>query len=487
MSGTTGGADKSGGQIESSSDMPAGSVVAPTVFSKNRTGWTLFLLAAIYANNYADRSILGILAQPIKVELNISDTQLGLLTGLAFATFYALFGYPLARASERIGRVNVITACALMWSAMTALCGTAANFTQLMIFRFGVGIGESGLAAPAHSLISDYYPASRRTSAIALFSIGVPIGALIGSVAGGWLAQNYGWRTAFVVASLPGFLLAPLLRFTVKEPPRGNWDASRLAGAAAAPTPPLKEVVKKQFSTKTFRHFCIGTVVATFAGSGGGAFLGAYYVRRFAIDYTTVGLVLGMLSGVAALMGTFLGGFITDFLARWSKRWYAGLPALALACAAPIYLLGYMQTDWRMQVAIMLVSGTLVSLTTVPFYGLTQNLMPARMRASAAAVIFFFINLIGLGFGPLFYGVMIDAVTKHLFAGYGLGEYVALCGNAGVKAAAENIATACHTATAQGTRWTLAAGMIGYVWAAVHFFIASRSITHDLNEAAATN
>lgn len=449
-------------------------------YSRRRSGWALFLLGAIYASNYADRSILNVLAQPIKVDLDLSDSQIGLLSGLAFATFYALFGLPLARVSERAGRLNVISACALLWSAMTMLCGAAGSFFQLVTFRFGVGIGESGLAAPAHSLISDYYPPARRTSAIALFSIGVPIGALIGSIAGGLLAQHYGWRVAFLAAGLPGFVLAPLLRFTVKEPVRGNWDAVSGMKSSAAVAPPLRAVLARQFSTATFRHFCAGTVITTLAGSGA-SFVGAYYVRRFHIDYAAAGLILGVVIGGGALIGTFLGGFVSDWLARWSRRWYALLPSVSILLAAPLYMTGYLQDLWQIQVPIMLVSQILVSMTTVPFYGVTQNLMPARMRASAAAISFLLINLIGNGFGPVIYGYVIDRLTSYFFAANGLGNYIEICGRGGGHSATGGIASACQAALAQGTRWGLAGGALGLAWAGVHYFIASRNLCADFD------
>jgi len=465
-------------------DDAAGGLATPTLYSKKYTGWMLVLLATVYASNSADRYVLNILAQPIKLELNISDTQLGLLSGLAFGVFYAMFGYPLARLSERFGRVNVVSVCTFVWSAMTALCGTAANFTQLMLYRFGVGIGESGLPAPTHSMLSDYYPPEKRNSAIALFSIGVPIGSFFGSIAGGWLAERYGWRTAFVIVSLPGFLLAPLLRLTVKEPPRGNWDASRRVDAPPVATPPLGAVIKKLFATRTYRHFFTAGF-ATMAFTSGGVFVGAYYVRRFHIDYATVGLVVGLLSGVASLAGTFLGGFLTDWFGRRDKRWYALVPAVVLLMAVPLVWLGYLQTSWQAQVAIMLIPGALITITTVPFYGITQNLMPARMRASAAAVMFFMVNIV-LGVGAVFYGMAMDAATQHIFAGYGLGDYVAICGRGGGQALAA-MAKSCDLALAEGTRWTLAVGATGYLWSVIHLLIASRTITQDMNEAAQTH
>ncbi|MGE3301747.1 MAG: spinster family MFS transporter [Hyphomonadaceae bacterium] len=468
------------------SDVAQAQPAEPVVYSRGRTGWMLFLLATIYANNYCDRSILGILAQPIKVDLNITDTQIGLLTGLAFATFYAMFGYPIAHLAGKVGRVNVITVCALLWSAMTALCGTAVSYAQLTLFRFGVGIGESGLAAPGHSLISDYVAPAKRTSAIALFSIGVPVGSLIGSVAGGYIAQHYGWRAAFLIVSIPGFLLAPLLRLTVKEPPRGNWDASRLAGVAPTKTPPLWEVVRKQFSTATYRHACIAVVMCNFAASGN-AFYGAYFVRRFALDYTTVGLILGLTSGVASIVGTFIGGYLNDWLAKRSKRWCALLPTLALLAAVPLYLWSYLQADWRPQVLIFCLATVLLGFTSPPFYALTQNLMPGRMRASGAAVMMFFINLIGLGMGPVCFGLVIDFVTTHLFQGYGFGEYFAVCGKGAAHVANPAIAQACHDSIAESTRWTLAGGFLIYLWASIHYFIASRTVAADLAEAERTN
>ncbi|MGE3302005.1 MAG: spinster family MFS transporter, partial [Hyphomonadaceae bacterium] len=458
----------------------------PVVYGNGRTGWMLLLLAAIYANNFCDRSILGILAQPIKVELDITDTQLGLLTGLAFAAFYALFGYPIAHLAGRVGRVNVITVCALFWSGMTALCGTAASYVQLTLFRFGVGVGESGLAAPAHSLISDYVSPAKRTTAISLFFIGVPVGSLIGSIAGGYIAQNYGWREAFLIVSIPGFILAPLLKFTVKEPPRGNWDAGRLAGVAPAKTPPLWEVVRKQFSTATYRHACVAMVMCNFASSGN-AFYGAYFVRRFGLDYTTVGLILGLTGGVASIIGTLVGGYLNDWLARRSKRWCILLPTIALFAALPLYVLSYLQADWRAQVAIFCVATILLGFNAPPFYALTQNLLPGRMRASGAAVAMFFINLIGLGMGPVCFGLVIDFATTHLFQGQGLGDYFAVCGKGTIHLADAAVAKTCHDVLAAGTRWTLAGGVLIYLWAGVHYYLASRTVAADLAEAERTN
>ena len=472
-------------------DMPAEEPVdakpavtlAPVVYSKGYTNWVLVLLALIYACNSMDRYILNIIAQPVKLELNISDTQLGLLSGLAFGLFYAIFGYPLARLSERAGRINVITFCILLWSGMAALCGTAANFTQLMIYRFGVGIGESGLAAPAHSLLSDHFPPTRRTSAIAFFSSGVPVGSLIGAICGGWIAQNYGWRAAFIIISLPGFLLAPLLRFTVREPARGNTDTGRLVGAPPVKTPPLTEVIGVLFATRTYRNFCTAGVATMFFASGGLVFTGAYFVRRFHLDYATVGLVIGLISGFASLVGTFFGGYLTDRFGKRDKRWYALLPAVAIGTAAPLIVLGFLQTDWRIQAAIMLVSGALTSLTTVPFYGVTQNLVPARMRASAAAVMFFMINLV-LGIGPVLIGMIIDAVTNRLFAERGFGDFVKMCGKGGSHVAPGPLGDACHLALAEATRWSLTGSAAGFVIAVTFYLLASRTIAQDLTAAA---
>ncbi|MGE3867274.1 MAG: spinster family MFS transporter, partial [Hyphomonadaceae bacterium] len=368
---------------EQSAAVAAGAA-APKLYSKSQTGWMLFVLAALLANSFSDRAILAILAQPIMTELRITDTQFGVLTGLAFATFYAIFGYPIAHLAGRFGRINIITICALLWSAMAAGCGMALNYFQLALFRFGVGIGESGMAAPGQAIISDYVPPERRTSSIALFQMGPPLGVMAGSVAGGWLAQHFGWRTAFVIVALPGFLLAPLLKLTVREPPQGNWDASRLAGGAPKAAPSLLRVLAKLYSTSTMRHMTAGTVIAIFANSGA-AFLGAYYVRRFGLDYTTLGLIIGIMGGVAGVTGVLMGGFLTDWFAKWSKRWYALLPTFALLAAAPLFVLAYLQADWRIQSAFMIVSSALLAIAPIPFYGVTLYLVPGPLRAPAAA------------------------------------------------------------------------------------------------------
>ena len=189
--------------------------------------YVLGMLALVYVFNFTDRQILAILMQPIKEDLLLSDTQLGLLSGIAFALFYVTMGIPIARLADRYSRVNIISVSIFLWSLMTALSGLAGNFTQLLLARIGVGIGEAGCTPPAHSLLADYFARENRASALSIYSLGLPLGSVLGLMAGGWVAQIYGWRMAFFLVGLPGLVLALMVKFTIREPRRGLADGIR--------------------------------------------------------------------------------------------------------------------------------------------------------------------------------------------------------------------------------------------------------------------
>ena len=238
----------------------------------------------VYTCNFIDRSVIATLGQAIKLDLRISDAQLGLLQGLAFARFYVAMGIPLARIAERANRVSLISVCLVLWSGMTALCGTASSYAQLFLYRMGVGIGEAGCSPPAHSLITDLYSPRSRATALSIYSLGIPFGVMFGAIFGGWLADNLGWRWAFAVVGLPGIALAIVFKLAVREPARGLVD--RAGHADATQPPPLMAVVRALFGKPAFVHVLIGATLIGFVGYGTGTFAQPYFNRAFGLSYT---------------------------------------------------------------------------------------------------------------------------------------------------------------------------------------------------------
>ncbi|RAK56491.1 spinster family MFS transporter [Phenylobacterium deserti] len=472
----------------------------------------LGLLLAAYTFNFIDRTIIATIGQAIKVDLKIDDTQLGLLGGLYFALLYTLLGIPIARLAERYSRVNIIAASIVIWSGFTALCGTATSFVQLALYRFGVGVGEAGCSPPAHSLISDYFEPKKRASALAVYSFGIPLGTMFGAVVGGWLAQNFSWRVAFMIVGLPGILIAILIKLLMKEPPRGHSDAPRTAAPAAeAPSAPASKglagefseiwaVTKILFGKPAVLHVVLGVTLASFASYGSGHFTPPHFIRNFGIGLAQVGLVVGLISGVAAGLGTLGGGFLSDRLARRSVRWYALTPAIGLGLSAPLYLIAFNQQSWQATALWLLVPGVLHYSYLAPTFGVIQNMVDVRRRATATAILFFFLNLIGLGGGPPFTGWVIDHMAAFHWSHPGQGAFAALGGLfsadlASFKAAcpgglapagaSAEAAALCKTAVGSATRHGILVTVCIYLWAALHYALASFGIVRELTSARA--
>jgi len=406
------------------------------LYSNGYRAAVLGLLLATYTFNFIDRTIIAVIGQAIKVDLKLTDTQLGLLGGLYFALLYTTLGIPIARWAERGNRVTIITLALVVWSGFTALCGAATNFAMLAALRFGVGIGEAGCSPPSHSLISDYFEPKKRASALSIYSFGIPLGTMIGAVAGGWLAQNMGWRWAFVIVGLPGLILAGLFKWLVKEPPRGHSDLLEhpiepedvTAPAIPAPRPfsianEFKElfgVARVLFGKWPVLHMVLGVTIASFGSYGSGAFVPAYFVRQFGLDYTTVGLITGLVGGFSAGIGTLVGGFVADRAARRSAIWYPLVPAIGLLIATPIYIAAYLQYDWKIAAMILLIPGIFHYTYLGPTFGVVQNSVPVTQRATATALLFFFLNLLALGGGPVFTGWISDMLGQFNFTHPGL-------------------------------------------------------------------
>ena len=406
------------------------------------------MLVVVYVFNFLDRQIVTILAEPIKVDLGLNDTQIGLMTGLAFAVFYTVLGIPIARLADRANRVSIISVALAIWSGMTMLCGYAQNFTQMLLARIGVGVGEAGCSPPAHSLIADYYPPEKRASALSIYALGIPVGSILGYLAGGWIAEFYGWRTAFLLVGLPGVVLAVLFKFLVREPIRGMSEPGGASGAASQP--PLLRTIRVLLGNRTMVHLAMGGALTSFVGYGLGQWLPAYFIRLHGMGLAETATFFGLVLGVASAIGTFVGGTLADKLAVRDRRWYAWLPAYGVLLAFPFYLMAMIAENPYVAIAIMVVPSVLNSLWLGPTFGTIQNLAPTRMRALASAMLLFILNIIGLGFGPFLVGVLSDVLVPQF------GE--------------------------ESLRYAILIATAAYFWAGAHFLFAGRRIREELDQ-----
>ncbi len=376
---------------------------------KNQVGprykwYVLAILTIVYTFNFIDRQILVILQEPIKAELDLSDTQLGLLTGLAFAALYTILGIPIARFADLNNRKNVVTASLAIWSAMTALSGTASNFMQLFLTRIGVGIGEAGGSPPSHSIISDYFPPEKRATALSIYSMGIYFGIGLGFIVGGIIAKLYGWRIAFYSLGVPGVLFSLILFFTVKEPIKGQSDKVVLEDE----TPSLGEVLRTLLRKKTFIYISLGCGFHTFITYGVGNFLPSFMQRVHGIDIAHAGIVLGITLGIGGAIGTFAGGYLGDRLRLKDMRWYIWVPIIAgLVNNIPSAFLMF-SSNPQIALWVTLFTSMLTAFYLGPAIAVCHSLVNAKMRAFTSAILFFVLNLIGLGLGPLVIGYVSD-------------------------------------------------------------------------------
>ncbi len=464
--------------ISDAADPIAQGVASPS-YSAAYRGWVLLLIFATMACNYIDRSIVKVLAQPIKLEFHLSDLQLGLMTGLAFAMLYIFLGVPIASLSERRSRVNIITAAVAVWSVMTALCGLAGSFTQLLLCRLGVGVGESGAAPPSQSLISDYFPPHQRASAISIHSLGIATGGLLGAVIGGVAGQAWGWRVALMVVGVPGLMLAVLFKLTVKEPPRGWSDPARTARAADGPTPSMWQAARRLFTNATFLNLAAGAGIANFAIQGIGAFDASYFVRRFDISLAQVGLVVGTVGGLSTAVGMLTGGFTTDWIARNDRRWYVWLPAAGVAITGPLYAIAFLQQTWIASAVVLALPGLFLYLFHAPAQAVLHNMSHPRMRATAISLYMVVTATLGLALGPVGVGFAADQIAARRFAG--AGAFTAMCpGGAAPKGAGAVLHAACHDASAQGVQYAMIGACALFAWSALHFLLAGRTVRRDM-------
>ena len=412
--------------------------------------YALGLLTVVYTFNFVDRQLLSILQESIKADLLLSDQQLGLLTGFAFALFYTLAGIPIARYADRNNRRNVVAIAIALWSFMTAISGLVQNYLQLLLARIGVGVGEAGGSPPAHSMISDIFPPERRASALAFYSMGINFGILFGFLAGGWLNEFFDWRVAFFVVGAPGIVVALFVRYTLREPIRGLMEDRQ----DVATDTPFPEVLKLLWSRLSFRHLAIGGALNAFAGYSSSNWTASFMIRSHDMSTGELGTWLALIMGVGGAIGVFWGSYIAERLAKFDVRWYMWMPTITGMICVPFMIATYVVEGAYTALIVSIVPGILFNVYLGNSLAMTHALVGLRMRAVASAILFFLINLIGMGLGPWGVGLLSDMLSAEL-------------GNESLRYA---------------MLYLLPAAM---GWSAVHFLMASRTLQKDLEAAPA--
>ena len=380
-------------------------------FSKGYRRYVLAVLTTVYFVAFVDRQIFSVLLQSIKADLVISDTRLGLLGGLAFALFYTTLGVPIAQLADRFSRRNIIVICITLWSVMTAACGMALGFWTLFLARIGVGVGEAGASPPSHSIISDYFPAKDRATALAIFGCGGPLAIGVGFGLGGVLNEIVGWRNTFIIVGLPGVLVGILAFLTVREPPRGHADGMTDSGEGHG----LFKTLAYLWKCNTFRCLSLAISLQAFVGYSLLLWLPAFFERTHGLTSGDVGPKLGVVTIIGGILGMLPGGIIADRLAKHDLRWYSRVGAVTLFLGAPCIALTLMSANPYMGMVAFGVAAGLLNACIGPTFTITQSIAPLRMRASATAVLFLIVNLVGIGGGPAAIGLLSDT----LFAAQG--------------------------------------------------------------------
>lgn len=411
--------------------------------STGNRAYVLFILVVVYTFNFIDRQIIGILAVPIKADLGLTDTQLGLMGGLAFALFYTGLGIPVAMLADRFSRTWIMTAALTIWSAMTAASGLATNFTQLFLARLGVGVGEAGGVAPAYSLIADYFPPGQRARALSIYSFGIPIGSAIGIVFGGVIASLINWRYAFFIVGLAGIVIAPIFRLTIKEPPRGQYDRQR----SDTQVPGFKEILRTLSRKPSFWLLSLGASCSSMMGYGMFFWLPSFFVRSYHLSLLNASLFYGAVLLIGGLAGIWAGGWLGDRFGHSRRSQYARIPAIAFILAVPFYVLAILSPTLTLSFVVLLVPTALGLAWLGPVISAIQHLVPPNMRATASAIFLFINNLIGIGLGTFAIGLLSDTLQAQF------GD--------------------------DSLRYSILAGTGFYVLASALFFLAARWLEQD--------
>ena len=440
------------------STQPTLAAQSPPLTKTWYANYVLVALTVCYVLNTMDRSqLLASSVQAIKREFGASDFQMGALTGIPFALFYSLMGIPIAAWADRSSRRNVLALAVASWSAMTALFGMAVSYPMLFAARVGTAVGEAGGSPPSHSLISDYFAKSRRGTAFSIFALGVPIGTSLGAALGGWGNQNLGWRMTFILAGVPGIVIAVLLWLTVKEPSRGMSDGVSPAAASRAPAPGMFEVLGTLWQRRSFRHLTLAAALHSVVWYASGAFNNAFLQRSHHMSVSEAGYWIAVLAAIAGF-GTFLGGFLSDRLSvRFNdRRWYLWVPGVATLLCVPFQFLAYLAPDRAVVLPSFVGLMFMAAVFFGPSFAMTQALATLRMRSVATSLLLFIQTLIGNGIGPSVTGLISDRLAPSFHQ--------------------------------DSLRYALVAIGVVNVWAALHYVLGSRTLRRDLEatEALAT-
>jgi len=412
---------------------------------KPRTALGLLFIVSLF--NYLDRWMLAILVPDIKADLDLSDSQIGFITGIAFSLFYAVMGLPIARLADRHSRRVIVSVAMALWSAMTALCGFAQSFIQLATARVLVGVGEAGATPPSHSLISDFYPRERRALALAIYGLGSPLGIFLGFLLGGWLTQNYGWRVALYSFGFPGLVLAGVVFFALKEPTRGAADGVDLSGEP----PALGKCLKILFSRPTYVHNCLGSALYTVVYLSLHTWTPSFFERNSELSLASIGVWLAFIAGGSQLLGVLGGGWLADRLSAITLRWLMYLCAISVLAAIPFYALAFLAPKAELGLLLLIVPFVVSTAQAGPQHATTQGVSPVAMRATAAATYLLIVNLVG-GLGPQVTGWLSDFLAPK----YG--------------------------SMAIGWAVLIVASVVS-VWSAAHFYLASKTLVADMARA----
>lgn len=424
--------------------------------------YLLTVLLCVLASNFVERSAFGLLLQDIKVELSLSDTQLGLLTGIAFALFYSVMGIPIARWADRGNRVTIISLTTALGSAMVVLCGMTASFVQLLLIRIGVAVGEAGCVSPSNSLVADYFTRAERPRAVAIYMLGSPLSVVIGFFLAGWLSEFYSWRVTLMLLGLPGLALAALVWFTLREPRRGRpmpETASRLAtafdpsksAALSSTQPSLKQVCVTLWANTTFRHLLFCFSVLYFFNYGIWKWQPAFFIRSHGLTIGELGVWFAVIYGFGGLLGTYLGGELASRRAANNERLQLKAMAVVYCGFGIISACVYLSPNHYWAFGLMGVASVGATMVIAPLFATIQTLVPDRMRAMSIALLYLFANLIGMGLGPLAAGALSDSLRPLL------GE--------------------------ESLRYALLGLCPGYLWGGWHLWKASTTVTRDLEAA----
>ncbi len=414
--------------------------------SPGYSNYVLGALFVVYIFNFVDRQILAILMEPIKQDLGVSDTMMGLLTGPVFVLSYLLAGLPMARWADRHSRVWLITVGMVVWSSMTVASGMARSFTQLALARLGVGLGEASFTPAAHSLISDYFPPERRATALAIFAAGAALGSMAGYLGGGYIGQYIGWHEAFLYVGAPGILASIIFRLSVRDPTRGAFD-----GNSGSADQPIGEVLRYLISRRSYVFIVASAMLHGFSSYGSSYWIPTFLIRVHGLSLSEVGIILGAIIGVAGFIGQIIGGRISDALGRRDPRWYMWTPAISSIVALPFLVAFLLAPNLYWAIGCYMLGGWAVNMWTGPTYAMAQGVAKPHMRSMAAAIVIFMLSLVGAGLGPLIVGMLNDWMEPRFGA--------------------------------EAVRYSLLIVVVPHTLASIFNLLAARTLREDLREA----